>query len=426
MFFITIAAFGAGIIVNYASVHLPRMLRQKKPANIAIASNPADFQVNPSPETSQQDSQLEIISRLIPFYNKIKEAIPQINNSTIINAPFRIRFIEFAQKVNKYLGQTMFFKQNNLVSLSDGYFCYVIEQKASYREDADRIASFSNYLTSRNIKSAYILCPSKATALMNVFPGEIKDYSNENADSLIKRLGEHHTPYLDLRRNLFRDFPKPEEAFFKSDHHWKPETGFWATQKLVEFINRDLKLSINDSLLTEDNFNKQVYADYSLGSQGRKATLALAKPEDISIITPKFPTDFTYEIPFRELKRKGSYNESLLDYTQLSKDYYNKDSFDAYICHDTPVVRIINKNTSSGIRILIVKDSFAKVVVPFLACLVKEIIMVDVRGRQKYHFNGSIKQLIEETQPNLVLLMYNVRMFDPSFQQDRLRISTFD
>ena len=55
---------------------------------------------------------------------------------------------------------------------------------------------------------------------------------------------------------------------------------------------------------------------------------------------------------------------------------------------------------------LILKDSFGRVVVPFLAMSMKHVKVLDIR-----YFNGSVKKYIEENKPTAVVVLYHAGVF---------------
>ena len=83
-------------------------------------------------------------------------------------------------------------------------------------------------------------------------------------------------------------------------------------------------------------------------------------------------------------------------------DYYHKKAYEYYSNGDQPLIKYINYSTQKlNKKIIIIRDSFNSVVTPFLALIAKELIIVDPR-----YFNGSIKTLIKQEKPDIVILAY--------------------
>ena len=347
------------------------------------------------------------------FLSKIKKSISEIEARSNKFIPSRIKIVEAGHLINQLFGGNMFLKLDNMIRFNNGYFGFIISEKGSFEDDGLRTVEFAKYLNNQNIKFGYILCPSKFSNTKNELPTGMTDYSNENADSFLKVLNNNNIPVLDLREELNKDYLNLFEAFFKTDHHWKPETGFWATQKIIKFLNTKLKHTFDENIIKKENFNFKTYPKMFLGSQGRKVSLSIAEPDDFTLITPNFETNCSYEAYCYDKKRNGKFEKSLLELKYLKKDYYNNDTYATYLEASSPVVRIINKLTTNKNKIMIIKDSFVGVIAPFLACVTKEILLVDIR-KDPNTFDGSIKKLIQKEKPDIVLILYHCGVFDPA------------
>ena len=66
----------------------------------------------------------------------------------------------------------------------------------------------------------------------------------------------------------------------------------------------------------------------------------------------------------------------------------------------------IESNVKNGKTLLVVKDSYAHTLVPFLANHYERIFMIDYR-----YYNGSTQSVIEEQGVTDVLFMYNTMNF---------------
>ena len=385
--FIIIFCFNSGIYINYINTHLNKKT-ESSPNPITEAkkcSNYVDWKkehpidnkdeikknVNKSNTNNKQD-----------LYSQVKKIISNVDFCSKGYLPLRMKFIEFGHYINKFVGGNMFLNLNGLIKFPNGYFGYLVKDKDSFEEDGKRTVEFAKYLEKENIKFAYIMCPSKFSKFKNELPTGMVDYSNDNADSLLKVLYENNINVLDLREDLNKDYPNHFDAFFKTNHHWKPETGFWATQKIIKFLNQKLSQKLDENIIKKENFNFKTYPKLFVGSQGKKVTLSLAEPDDFTVITPKFDTNFYYEVYCRDIKKTGKFKDSLLNIKGInSKDFYTTDCYGYYLGGYTgPFTRIENKFCKNQINILIIEDSFSLVIVPFLASAVKQTFMLDIRA----------------------------------------------
>ena len=413
-FILILFVFSAGIYINYIIAHTKE--KTAPSSEVKKCSNYIDWKkAYPIDEkTEKKPNEKKSSSN---YSKKINKYLSDINFVSKMYLPFKMRFIEFGHFINKLIGGNMFLNLDGLIKFPNGYWGYLIKDKDSFEEDGKRTVDFAKYLEKEKIKFGYILCPSKFSKFKKELPKGMVDYSNENADSFLKVLYENNINVLDLREDLNKEFPNHFDAFFKTDHHWKPETGFWATQKIIKFLNQKLGQNLDENIIKKENFNFKTYPKLFLGSQGKKVSLSLAKPEDFTLIIPKFVTNFYYEAYSRGIKRKGPFEISLLDIKNLEKNYYEKNTYSTYLGFATPVVRIKNLKQNKN-KILIIKDSFIHVVAPFLSCVCKEIILLETRKSQN-HFDGDIIKFIEKEKPNVVLKMYNCQLFEPVSEDRR-------
>jgi hypothetical protein len=205
-----------------------------------------------------------------------------------------------------------------------------------------------------------------------------------------------------LRNNIREERLDNHSLFYKTDHHWKAETGLWASAVLVNCLNEHYGFTIDTRLAAPGQYRAEVYADWFLGSQGKKVTLRQTPPEDFTLLTPLFETDVSLTIPNLNIDTRGSF-DVLIDHFQLDrKNYYGLDPYTAYLYADNPVITIHNNRVHDGKKILLIKDSFAEVVSPFLSMGVEDLHIMDLR-----HFNGNVRAYIAKHLPDIVVVLYN-------------------
>lgn len=175
-------------------------------------------------------------------------------------------------------------------------------------------------------------------------------------------------PGLDLP-----SFPQPH-------HHWTPEAGFLACQTIAETLRRDYGFTIPGKYTDERFFTRTFYSDYFLGSQGKRVGSLYAGVDDIELWVPTFHTNFTYSIPIYDMERTGPFEESLLFPERVEeRDYFGGNPYTLYAGGDYPMGRIYNEVHPEGKRILLLRDSYACALTPFLALSCGELITIDLR-----------------------------------------------
>ena len=344
------------------------------------------------------------------FWDKYKDKVCHIENvlqdycdEYLVG---RVKFVEQAYAFEKLFQWTLipYGSANGIIVKDDGYMTYVSEA-IGVTDMASHIDELNGYLEEREIDMLYVQAPSKIDPINPGLPPGVMDYTNDNIDNLLKELAAKGIDVLDLRQFIIDEYDNYEDAFYKTDHHWKTTTAFRAAQILVEYMNKQGYTSIDENKIATDKFEIETYEKYFLGSQGKKVTLAVAEPEDYHLMVPKYDTDFTIKIPERNIDMTGEFQDTLLDYRHLQRiDYYNENCYASFMNRNDVYGKIINHASDvDDKKILIIKDSYSTPFIPYLALGVKEVDSI-----YKMLFDGSIQTYIEETEPDIVIVMYSV------------------
>lgn len=317
----------------------------------------------------------------------------------------RVKFVEQAYAFEKLFQWTLipYGSDNGIIIKEDGYMTYVSDDM-DVTDMANHLEELNNFLEEKEIPMLYVQAPSKIDPINPGLPPGVKDSTNDNIDNLLKELSAKDIDYLDLRQFIIDEYDNYEDAFYKTDHHWKTTTAFRGARILIEYMNKNGYTSIDESKIATENFEVETYEKYFLGSQGKKVTLAVAEPEDYQLMIPKYDTNFTIRIPEREINIQGDFKNTLLDYRHLQKiDYYNENCYASFMNRNDVYCKIVNHD--EGVeekKILLIKDSYSTPLIPYLALGVREIDAI-----YELLFDGSIQTYIEETQPDMVIVMYS-------------------
>ncbi len=287
--------------------------------------------------------------------------------------------------------------QGTIEICDDGYLIEYTDYE-DVKEDILSVTDLYTYCQKSNIPLLYVQAPYK------ISPEEESsgkfDFSNQKMDELLKGLRENHVPCLDLRENIKAENLPQRNLFYRTDHHWKSQTGLWAAGQIARRLNADFGFAIDIKLLDEDAFDTVVYHDRFLGSEGRRVTLARAKPEDITLFYPKYPTSFHFMMPDKKIDTIGDFSV-IYDMQELEKDNFYEAN--AYCVYPAFISLTLQKNNDqpNGKRILFLNDSYGGCVAPFLALCAGEVASITPGA-----FTGSIKGYIAQTKPDLIILLY--------------------
>ncbi len=292
---------------------------------------------------------------------------------------------------------------NGVVEIEGGQLT-TYQDREDMSERIKNTTSLARFCKEHDAAFLYVLAPGKIDRHDEKY--KMLDFSNANADAFFAGLKENGVDYIDIRDNIDAEGFTNKDLFFRTDHHWLPEAGLWATGIVVRYLNEKGLLQSDVSLLEPQMWNREVYKNFFLGSQGRKVTLQRTTPDDITIYHPKFPTHFHMEIPSKAISQDGDF-DSTYDKRPLEKvDYYYASPYGAYSLGGMPYMYIRNKDAENGKTILLLRDSFGQVVLPFLALQFKHVYQLDLRS-----FNGSVQEVIRQKKPDVVMVLYHIGFF---------------
>ena len=104
-------------------------------------------------------------------------------------------------------------------------------------------------------------------------------------------------------------------------------------------------------------------------------------------------------------KSIGSFSDTLIYKDRLEKDYYDSNPYTVYCGSDYAWQRIVNQNSTNDKKILLIQDSFANCVKPYLALNTSEIYSVDLREKMFGEYRiESLSELVESFKPDYVVI----------------------
>ena len=292
----------------------------------------------------------------------------------------------------------------DVVKLNNGYLSFYGHVQLDTSGLIENTLEFNDFLEEEGIPLLYIQAPFKINKYDTQLPDGITDYNNKKADDFLAGIESSRINTLDLRESMNDDNLDYYSMFFKTDHPWTPKAGLWAFGKISEKLNKDYDFYIDMSLADDDNYSVKTYKDWFLGSEGKRTGIYYTGIDDFDVITPKFDTEFDFEVPSRGIYRKGDFSESLMDWSRFgTKDYFDELPYSTYSGGDVNYIDINNYKNKDGKKILLIKDSFSSVVIPFLAQGCSELELVDVRESDKI----DLRKYIKDSNPDIVIIMYN-------------------
>lgn len=178
-------------------------------------------------------------------------------------------------------------------------------------------------------------------------------YPSTFSDKLLKSVKENissSVSYLDTVPIYLALHDQGEYVYYKTDHHWTTLGAYYAYRELMH------SFGMEEDILKENFFEKQVVSTDFFGTLWSAGGMKFVSPDTMEIWYGEDESEYAIEADGKRLD--GFYNLNYL----LKKDKYS-----TYLDGTHDVVTITKKETADRPVLLLIKDSFANSLAPFLA-----------------------------------------------------------
>lgn len=194
--------------------------------------------------------------------------------------------------------------------------------------------------------------------------------------------------FIDVRDAFKSAYADGNQLYYKTDHHWTSFGAYTAYRVLGEALGFTPNEPDAYEVASYDGFYGTTYSGSGLW---------LTEPDTLEVWDNK-ANDGSLHVTITGFGEVTEQDE-LFFYENLDED----DKYPVYLNGNQPYTVITNENASSDEKLLVVKDSFAHSLVPFLADHYAEIIMVDMR-----YYSSAIPKLVERESIDRVLFIYSI------------------
>lgn len=285
---------------------------------------------------------------------------------------------------------------NKVVRLENGYLLTTFDHVPDevLHEYADATVKLRDYLKNRGTELVYVTTPYTSSKYDTQLPAGIEDYGNDNIDRFLEMIDDAGIDNIDIREKMHDDGIDQYGMMYKTDHHWTTEAGLYVYGIIEDYIVKKTGCNVDNRVADIGNYNVTKYEKWHLGSGGQRTGIYYAGIDDFDLILPKFDTRIS----------NGSSVGSMQDMMINMAPLVNKDYTSRYIYDDVfgkTFGNFINENCGNDIRILLISDSFGKVVIPYLSMGFYQLDFV-------LDENTAVitPELIEEYDPDIVVMLY--------------------
>lgn len=341
--------------------------------------------------------------------SSMSEMISEIETTINENVYGRYQFIDAYGYIQKALDKK---EENAFEVIKDEqgklHYTYFTEETNATAKLSDRMKNLNDSIRNKDCKLLYLMPPDKYIEGYTTYATGIP-YSmvNETADQFLAELKSEEVDYIDFRDYLKDSGLDMQNVFFDTDHHWKIETVYWASNVFFEQLQERYGENIPNEEYYADinNYNQITYEDCFLGSQGRKTGRYYTGADDFTLIYPKFATNYELESSIMDdMKLTGRFEEALLatPVFRQTNTPYDTDLYMSYMYGNQAYAHIENLDNPDGLNICFIKDSYAVPFAAFTSLRCNHVYLLDPR-----YYKENMEDFINEHDLDYVVVMFS-------------------
>lgn len=321
---------------------------------------------------------------------------PELNGNTLLNG-------DFQKKLDTYLsdhmpGRNFFVGVNAVYDLASGrngskgiYLGedgYLFPKPAEGGENLLKNAAYiKEFADDSDIPVYMTVIPSSGYVNRDKLPWNHESYrDNEWIGAFCGQLGEK-VHFVDVQET-FVETAADTQLYYKTDHHWTSRGAFECYQALGK--------TMGYTPLAESAFEKETVSGF-YGTSYAKAALWFLPPDDIELWHNRSQGKDAVKVNIKDGADSKS-NNSYFFREQLDND----DKYPVFLDGNHSLVRITNEDVPTG-TLIVIKDSYAHTIVPFLSQHYRDIIMVDLR-----YYKKEVSALAAQEKADAILLLYSL------------------
>lgn len=317
---------------------------------------------------------------------------PEFSIKSLVSGDFASEFEEFLAdqtpfrnvfvSINSYFQLLKGNNGSNGVYLgSDGWLIEKpFERENRFNVNMDRILKFAGEC---GVPCSITAIPSKGYIYADKLPKNSLEFHDAIYLQMLRECSQYLT-VIDLFAPLTAA-KNDKQLFYKTDHHWTSDGAYIGYREICKALNLEAT--------PESGFTPEI-TDGFFGTSYSTSLYTLTKPDSVKIMRSK-KTGGKAEVIINDGKEEIYDNMFFTDALQTGDKYV------AFLNGNHPLVKI--KTGNEGGNLLIIKDSFAHCLAPFLAENYANIIMVDLR-----YYKKPVSALISENNISQVLFVYGI------------------
>ena len=302
----------------------------------------------------------------------------------------RDAWVDLKARTERALGK----KENNNVYFADQDTLITRFDQPDAGDVTDNLNYVNNFVENVDIPVVFSLIPTQACIWADRLPEGAPNASQTDLLSQAQGAVSGAT-WADVYTPLMEH--KDEDIFYRTDHHWTSLGAYYGYTGLAQALGyTPVPLSDYDATVRSTEFYGTVFSSSGV-RWVRPDTITTYVPEDgITVVSHTYDNAGNPVEEPREL-----YVESFLSV---------KDKYSMFLGGNQSLGVVKNANNPDGPKLLILRDSYADSLVPFLTAHYSEIHLIDPR-----YYHLSVKDYVEQNGIDQALVLYSV----PNFVTDQ-------
>ena len=293
-------------------------------------------------------------------------------------------------------------ENNHVIAASDSYlikrFSYSDEALLAFRENAAAIQTLTEQLSAEGKPAVFLCAPRAIDVLTHRCP---KSYSEPSERSVWQILASAAPDAITVTELLRERAENGERIWFRTDHHWTPLGAYYVYAALGE--------SLGYTPLPRNAFSEETISNSFLGTSHASGRIPLIRPDTITAMRYYGDDDYTCTNVLTGQTTSGFYREEALS---------ERDQYEYFLGANTAHLRIRENGTEARPTLLLIKDSYAQCLAPFLARHFN-IEMIDLR-----YFRGdateTIRTILSDASYSGTLILCNADTLTASVGFDKI------
>lgn len=322
---------------------------------------------------------------------------PEFSSSSFFSGKFGEEFEKYLSDHtalrNFWVGLNSYYDYLSGNNGKNGYYLckngYIITDPCEKNKLETNLEVIKEFYNKTNIDTSLLVVPSTGYICDDILPNKHLTYNDDDIfTDITLSLENTNINLIDIRNRFKEEYKSEKQLYYKTDHHWTSLGAYTAYKELGDVFAFSPNRESSYNISSIDNFYGTAYS-----SSGYWFT----KPDTLEVWDNNKNCEVTIIDGANTINNDSCFFKDNLD---------GDDQYTVFLDGNHPYTKIINPSSDNNNKLLIIKDSFAHCLTPFLVDHFKEITMIDMR-----YYKEKVSDLINKEDFNNLLYVYSIDNF---------------